>query len=65
MTSTGGEVAPVRAKGGDDANWDDVNLSGQKMKKMHAVDSVSTNGQRRFKTKMSQFNFFKTHASEI
>jgi hypothetical protein len=32
MTSVVGEVAPVRAKGGDDTSWADVNLSGQKNK---------------------------------
>jgi hypothetical protein len=29
-TSTGGEVAPRRRKGGDDACWADVNLTGPK-----------------------------------
>jgi hypothetical protein len=29
-TSTGGETAPERGKGGDDGSWDDVNLTGLK-----------------------------------
>jgi hypothetical protein len=45
MTSVGGEVASGRAKGGDDTSWGDANLLGQKMKKIHAVDSVATNGR--------------------
>jgi hypothetical protein len=33
MTSTGGEVAPERKKGGDNVSWADVNLTGSKNKK--------------------------------
>jgi hypothetical protein len=32
-------------KGGDDVSWVDVNLTGIKMKKIYAVDSVATNGR--------------------
>jgi hypothetical protein len=31
-TSAGGEVAPGRGKGGDGANWADVNFTGPKNK---------------------------------
>jgi hypothetical protein len=31
-TSVGGEVTPVRGKGGDDASWDDINLTEPKNK---------------------------------
>jgi hypothetical protein len=31
-TSAGGEAAPERGKGGDDASWVDTNLTGQKNK---------------------------------
>jgi hypothetical protein len=44
MTSTGGEAAPGRGKGGDDVSWADVNLNRPKIKKIHAVDSATTNG---------------------
>jgi hypothetical protein len=30
MTSVGGEMAPKRKKGGDDATWPDANLTGLK-----------------------------------
>jgi hypothetical protein len=30
VTSTGGEAAPGREKGGDDASWTDANLTGPK-----------------------------------
>jgi hypothetical protein len=33
MMSAGGEAAPKREKGGDDASWADVNLTGPKNKK--------------------------------
>jgi hypothetical protein len=33
VTSAGGEAAPGRGKGGDDAIWADVNLIGPKNKK--------------------------------
>jgi hypothetical protein len=42
-TSTRGEVAPGRGKRGDDASSTDVNLTGLKMKKIHANDSADTN----------------------
>jgi hypothetical protein len=42
-TSARGEAVPGRGKGGDDASWADVNLTGPK--KIHMVDSVDTNGQ--------------------
>jgi hypothetical protein len=42
-TSTGGEAAPGREKGGDDVSWADVNRTELKIKKIHAVDSASTN----------------------
>jgi hypothetical protein len=45
MTSTGGEVAVGRGKGGADASWADTNLSMKKLKKIHAVNSASINGQ--------------------
>jgi hypothetical protein len=32
-TSAGGEAAPGRGKGGDNASWADVNLTRQKNKK--------------------------------
>jgi hypothetical protein len=51
--STGGEVAPGREKGGDDASWIDVNLIEPKMKKIHVIDSAASNGQQRFKATMS------------
>jgi hypothetical protein len=44
-TSTGGEAAPRRGKGGDNATWVDANLTGPKIKKIYAVDSVDTNGR--------------------
>jgi hypothetical protein len=48
-TSARGEAAPGRGKSGDDASWTLVGLTrillGQKMKKIHVMDSVSTNGR--------------------
>jgi hypothetical protein len=44
MMSVGGEPEPRKGKGGDDACWDDVNFTGSKIKKIHAVDSTGTNG---------------------
>jgi hypothetical protein len=32
-------------KRGDDVSWADANLTGQKMKKMHTINLVATNGQ--------------------
>jgi hypothetical protein len=43
-TSAEGEVAPGREKGGDNPSWADVILQGRKMKKIHVVDYVGTNG---------------------
>jgi hypothetical protein len=44
VTSVGGEAAPEREKGGDDVSWTDVNLIWtKKIKKIHAVDSATTN----------------------
>jgi hypothetical protein len=43
VTSAGGEAASEMKKGGDDASWTDVNLTYQKMKKIHAIDLVATN----------------------
>jgi hypothetical protein len=40
-TSIGGEAASRRRKGGEDVSWADV---GQKIKKIHAVNSTVTNG---------------------
>jgi hypothetical protein len=33
-TSTGGETAPRRGKGGGDASWTDVNLTGSESKEI-------------------------------
>jgi hypothetical protein len=43
-TSAKGEAAPGRGMGGDDTRSTGVNLTGQKMKKIHGADSVATNG---------------------
>jgi hypothetical protein len=40
-----GEASPGREKGGDDDCWPDVNHTKPKMKEIHAVDSVATNGR--------------------
>jgi hypothetical protein len=42
-TSVGGDATQGRGKGGDGVGWADANLSGQKMKKIHMIDSASTN----------------------
>jgi hypothetical protein len=42
-TSAGGEVAPERGKGGDNASWADANLIGPKNEKIHVVDSTAIN----------------------
>jgi hypothetical protein len=34
----------MRGKGGNDASYADVNPTGQKIKKIHAIDSAGTNG---------------------
>jgi hypothetical protein len=44
-SSAGGEAAPGRGKEGDNANWAATNLTGQKIKKIHVVDSVVTIGR--------------------
>jgi hypothetical protein len=44
MMSAGGEATPKK-RGWDDASWADTNLTGPKMKKIHAVDSVAINGR--------------------
>jgi hypothetical protein len=48
-TSARGEAAPGKGKSGDDASWTLVGLTrillGQKIKKIHVMDSVSTNGR--------------------
>jgi hypothetical protein len=44
-TSVRGEATLRRRKGGGDASWADVNPTGQKMKKIHVVDSVAINGR--------------------
>jgi hypothetical protein len=41
--SAGGEAALRREKGGNDASWDDANLAGPKIKKIHAVHLAGTN----------------------
>jgi hypothetical protein len=51
-TSASGEAVPGRGKGVDNTYWTDMNLTGQKMKKIHAVDSISTNWRWRFNTTM-------------
>jgi hypothetical protein len=43
-TSAGGEAASGKEKGGDNVSWADANLTGLKMKKIHAVVLVATNG---------------------
>jgi hypothetical protein len=43
MTLIRREATPGRGKGGDDASWIDTNLIGQKMKKIHMIDSAGTN----------------------
>jgi hypothetical protein len=53
MSAEGG-AAMERGKGGDNASWIDVNLTGPKnKKKIHAIDSAASNGHRRFKTMMN------------
>jgi hypothetical protein len=52
-TSVGVEVAPERRNGEDDISWADANLTGPKIKKIHAVDSSTTNRHERFKIMMS------------
>jgi hypothetical protein len=42
MILVGGEAALGKEKGGDNGRWVDANLTGQKMKKIHAVHSVVT-----------------------
>jgi hypothetical protein len=45
MISARGEAAPGREKGGDDTSWADTNLLGQKMNKIHVINSADTNGR--------------------
>jgi hypothetical protein len=52
-TSVGVEVAPERGNGEDDISWADANLTGPKIKKIHVVDSSTTNRHERFKIMMS------------
>jgi hypothetical protein len=40
-----GDATPGREKEGDGASWDDINFTGLKNKKIHAVDSVATSGR--------------------
>jgi hypothetical protein len=44
-TSIGGEAAPRKKKGVDDASWIDANLIGPKNKKNIGVDSTGINGR--------------------
>jgi hypothetical protein len=45
-TSVGGEVAPGKGKGGDDASWVDVNLTGPKNKKITwSIQLVQIDGE--------------------
>jgi hypothetical protein len=44
MMLAGGEAAPGTKKLEDDASLPDTNLTGSKIKKIHTVDSVATNG---------------------
>jgi hypothetical protein len=37
--SARGEATPRRGKGGDDVSWADASLLGQKVKKIHVVNS--------------------------
>jgi hypothetical protein len=43
-TSVGGGAAPGRGKGGGDISWVDTNFIGQKIKKIHMIDSAGRNG---------------------
>jgi hypothetical protein len=45
MMSAGGEATLGKRKGGDDASWTHANLIRPKMKKIHAIDLVVTNGR--------------------
>jgi hypothetical protein len=42
--SVGREAAPRKGKGGDNARWANTKLTVSKIKKIHVVDSVATNG---------------------
>jgi hypothetical protein len=42
VTSVRGEAALGRGKGGDDVSWADINLTGSKNKKIHAVGLATT-----------------------
>jgi hypothetical protein len=41
--SAGGEAASGREKGRDDISWADMNFTGPKMKKIHAVNLAAIN----------------------
>jgi hypothetical protein len=45
VMSARGKTAPRRGKGGDAISWANTNLTSPKMKKIHATDSVATNGR--------------------
>jgi hypothetical protein len=45
MTSFGLEATPGRGKGGDNVSSADADLTRQKIKKIHSIDSVASNGQ--------------------
>jgi hypothetical protein len=53
MTLDEGEATSGRGKRVDNISWADTNFIGLKMKKVHVVDSVATNGRWIFKTTMS------------
>jgi hypothetical protein len=38
-------ATPGREKGGDDTSWADMNLLGQKINKIHVINSADTNGR--------------------
>jgi hypothetical protein len=44
-TSAGGGATLGRRKGVDNVCWANVNLTGSKIKKIHAIDSVATIGR--------------------
>jgi hypothetical protein len=44
-TSSRGEVTTRRENGGDDDSWANADLTGQKMKKIHAVNLAGTDGR--------------------
>jgi hypothetical protein len=53
-TSVGGRAPPARGKRGDDVSWSGVNLiRSENEKKIHAIDSTTTNGWWKFKAMIS------------